>query len=113
MAACIYCKTDTQVYNGGVPICLECSEESPRSWAEAVLLRDLAQATKRAELATANFSAVARDIPSVLPHPDGVQLIRNASGELSAARDEVMKAHNRLNDFLNAGILPEDLKRSG
>jgi hypothetical protein len=30
-----------------------------------------------------------------------------------AARDALTKAGNRLNDFLKAGIVPEDLKRSG
>jgi len=51
------------------------------------------------------------DIPSHLPHPDGTQHLSNAARELSAARKEMMDAHNRLNDFLARGIVPEDLKR--
>jgi hypothetical protein len=45
------------------------------------------------------------------PHPDGTQRIRNASNELTAEREAMMKAHNRLTDFLNTGIVPDDLKR--
>jgi hypothetical protein len=35
------------------------------------------------------------------------------SSSYPAARMEMMKAHNRLNDFVNAGVVPEDLKKSG
>jgi hypothetical protein len=42
-----------------------------------------------------------------------VQRIRSASHELTAARNEMMEAHHRLNEFLESGIVPEDLKRSG
>ena len=51
--------------------------------------------------------------PSGTPHPDGVQRIHNASHKLTQARDEMMNAHNRMNDFIERGIVPEDLKRSG
>jgi hypothetical protein len=30
-----------------------------------------------------------------------------------AARKEIVKAHSRLNDFLNRGTVPEDLKHGG
>ena len=30
-----------------------------------------------------------------------------------AARREIQKAHSRLNDFLNHGIVPDDLKQGG
>jgi predicted naringenin-chalcone synthase len=51
-------------------------------------------------------------IPSGLAHPDGVRLIKNASSSLSIARKKMMKAHSRLDEFLESGIVPEDLKRS-
>jgi len=38
-----------------------------------------------------------------MPHPDGVQRIHNASGKLKAARDEMMRAHRRLNAFIERG----------
>jgi hypothetical protein len=31
--------------------------------------------------------------------------------ELDSARTEMMKAHTRLNDFTERGIVPEDLKQ--
>ena len=45
--------------------------------------------------------------------PDGVQRIRSVSHELTVARNEMIRAHNRLNEFLERGTVPEDLKRSG
>jgi hypothetical protein len=102
------------LYESGVPICVKCAEASPGvRKARIALFRGLLEATKRAEAATDAFAAIASNIPSGMPHPDGVQRIRNASHELTAARNEMMKAHDRLNDFLTAGIVPEDLKRSG
>jgi hypothetical protein len=55
-------------------------------------------------------AAVSSDIPSGLPQPDGVQRIHNASRKLTAARDEMMKAHKRMRDYMEHGIVPEDLK---
>jgi hypothetical protein len=76
------------------------------------LIRDLHEATLRADAATAAFIEITSDIPSGLPHPDGIQRIHNASREMDAARKEMMAAHSRLNAFLERGIVPEDLKRS-
>jgi hypothetical protein len=53
-----------------------------------------------------------RVIPSFIPPPDGTQRIHNASHKLTEARNTMMKAHRRLNDFLERGTVPEDLKRS-
>jgi hypothetical protein len=36
--------------------------------------------------------------------------VKNVSRELAFAREKLMKAHNRLNDYLNRGIVPDDLK---
>jgi hypothetical protein len=40
------------------------------------------------------------------PCPDHLQRVKNASESLFAA-------HSRLNDYLERGIVPEDLKRTG
>jgi hypothetical protein len=64
----------------------------------SVLLQDVLELTARLEDATSEFEAVAGQIPSGLPHPDGVQRIKNASSKLSSARNELMKAHRRLNE---------------
>ena len=78
-----------------------------------ILQEEFRAAVQRRDQASAHFDEVRRAVPSGLPHPDGTQRIHNASRELSAARKEMMKAHNRLNDYLGLGIVPEDLKRSG
>ena len=81
--------------------------------ATAILFRDLDEAIKRSDNANDAFKAVLSNIPNGDPHPDGTQRIRNASSELTAARDAMMKAHNRLTDFLNTGVVPDDLKQRG
>jgi hypothetical protein len=78
---------------------------------ETILRREVQAASARAKTASDAFRAVMGDIPSGLPHPDGTHRIQNVSGELSAARKDMMKAHARLNDFLKSGIVPIDLKR--
>jgi hypothetical protein len=54
-----------------------------------------------------------RDIPSGLPQPDGAQRIQNAAHALAAARNEVMQAHSRLDEFLARGVVPGDLDPDG
>jgi hypothetical protein len=115
MERCAFCEAeDTMLYENGVPICLSCAEAPPESRkARIALFRDLHSAVMRSEAATDAFAAIASDIPSHTPHPDGIQRIQNASREMTTARKEMLRAHNRLNDFLNTGIVPDDLKRSG
>jgi hypothetical protein len=118
MAHCAYCKVETFLYDGGVPICLECADSRDANSKppetehriRTILMEALTEATARANAASEEFSGVMGDIPSALPHPDGTQRIHNVSRELSAARKEVTQAHTRLNDFLSRGIIPEDLK---
>src|SRR5258708_4775687 len=113
MAQCAYCGTETELYDGPSPVCLACVKLSPtKRETRAKLVHSLHEATMRTEAATEAFTAVTGDIPSGLPQPDGVQRIHNASRNLSVARDEMMKAHKRLNDFLQHGTVPDDLKRS-
>jgi hypothetical protein len=115
MELCAFCKVeDTILYENGVPVCLKCADASPEvRKARITLFRGLHEATERAEAATDAFAAITSSIPSRMPHPDGVQRIRNASRELTEARDEMMKAHKRLNEFLETGAVPDDLERSG
>ena len=101
MAACAYCNANAKLFERGVPICVVCSDrrESIRTAlamdkrVRVTLIRDLVDAHARTE-------AFSEDR-------------RNPASELFAARQEMMKAHSRLNDFLSRGIVPEDLKRSG
>ena len=120
MAPCACCGAETELYENGVPICLRCSDErqakrkppATEQQVRSTLLQDVLELTARVEEATRQFNA-AMQIPSGLPHPDGVQRIKNASSKLSIARNELMKAHTRLEEHIDRGIVPEDLKRTG
>ena len=118
MERCAICKAeDTALYENGVPICLKCvslreakSKREPHT-VHNVLVSQLAEAELQAESATVEFNAVTSDVPSFIPHPDGTQRIHNASHKLTEARNAMMKAHHRLNDYLERGTV--DLKRTG
>jgi hypothetical protein len=119
MAECAFCKAATELYESGVPVCINCADkrESKRKPPTSehqvleILHRDFQAATQRAKAASASFDAVTKGVPSGLPQPDGTQRIHNASRALTVARMEMLSAHHRLNDFLNTGIVPDDLKR--
>ena len=119
MARCAYCKAETILYEYDVPICLECGDEREikhkrlemERQVNTILKHDVTEATERAHTASDAFEAIVAEVPSGLPHPDGTQRIHNASRTLSAAREEMMRAHERLHDFLTRGIIPEDLKQ--
>jgi hypothetical protein len=117
MARCAYCGDETELYSGGVPVCPECSQ-APRRKPVAMqqeirnaLLHNVLEATAQHNEARADFEASM--VPSGLPHPDGTQRIKNTSSNLSMARKNMMAAHKRLDCFLETGLVPEDLKRSG
>jgi hypothetical protein len=122
MPICARCKTqDTELYENGIPICLSCSgepEAAPIPWnsnnpIKEALMKEVLDTTARKNEAFINFNALMLHSPTRLPHPDGVQTIKNASAELAIARKEMDQAHDRLNAYLNTGIVPVDLKRSG
>ena len=68
----------------------------------AALLQDVLEATARNNSATREFEEVMGQFPSGLPHPDGVQRIKNASNNLTIARKEMTIAHNRLHEYLRS-----------
>ena len=118
MAECAYCKADTELHESGVAICPSCSEARTKRKPPATeqqirstLLQDVIELTARTEQAAEEFETVMGQIPSGLPHPDGVQQIKNASDKLSTARNELMKAHRRLDEHVGSGIVREDLKQ--
>jgi hypothetical protein len=122
MAECAYCKAETQLYDRDVPICPQCAEArdgTPRKpptaeqYIRARLLQDLLEATARSSEAAREFDGALGQFSGGLPHPDGAQQIQRASQNLTVARQVLMKAHNRLSDYQDRGIVPEDLKRSG
>src|SRR5436305_903372 len=98
MAQCAYCKAETEMYVGGdVPICVECSDAqeakrkppAPSQDIRTKLFQDLLGATVRSSEAIREFDEVTGQFRSGLPHPDGVQCIKNASEKLSTARKEM------------------------
>jgi hypothetical protein len=123
MTQCSHCKSETELFDSGVPICVQCSEmQDPKpkpkpqvreAQIRAVLLDNLVDATTRASAASQEFNLAMSRYPDGLPYPQGSQQIHDASLVLAAARTALMKAHERLNDYLSRGILPEDLKRAG
>jgi len=76
-----------------------------------LLIQNVVDAATLKSEACEAFNAAIDQFPSGLPYPDGAQRVRNASAQLSAARKILRTAHNRLDDYLNAGIVPEDLKQ--
>jgi hypothetical protein len=113
-------KADTELHETGVPVCPSCSDartkRKPPATEEQILstlLQDVIELTARTEQATEEFEAIMGQIPTGLPHPDGTQRIKNASAKLSIARQELMKAHRRLDEYVSSGNVLEDVKRSG
>jgi hypothetical protein len=121
MATCSHCGVETALYKGGAPICVKCSNlweakrEPPLNTDQirTALVSQIAEATARVSDANNKFSEAIGKFPGGLPHGDGMQQINSASNELSLARKKMMTAHQRLNDFVERGIVPDDLKRSG
>jgi hypothetical protein len=73
------------------------------------LFQDVVEASVRNSKATREFEEVMGQFPSGLSHSDGVLRIKNASNKLTIARKEMATAHNRLNDYLSRGMVPDDL----
>ena len=119
MAECAYCKTKTELYENGTPVCLECagaqagdSPSSAESQIRLMLLQEVRQATDRVTAAAQRFNLIIDDVPGNVPHPDGALRITQASRDLSSARAEMMVAHRRLSEFLSRGVIPQNLKAS-
>ena len=76
-----------------------------------LLIQDVVDAAALKSEACEAFNAAIDQFPSGLPYPDGAQRVKNTSAQLSTARKILRTAHDRLDDFLKAGIVPEDLKQ--
>jgi len=74
------------------------------------LIDQLEDATETHRLCQQNFLTMMQDIPSGLPHPDGVQRIENASSECAHALRRMRTARTRLQLFQDYGFVPNDLK---
>jgi hypothetical protein len=115
---CAFCGSEAELAADGPPRCNACSAK-PQSEAgkqetdrqiRAALQREILACTARAHAASEKLGAIMSDIPSGLPQPDGSQRIQNAAHALAAARNEVMQAYSRLDEFLSRGVVPADLE---
>jgi hypothetical protein len=115
MAECSYCGQETELHQGGMATCINCTTRpvilDPDTFPS--IHRRLAQevAHSATELAaiTRTHNEIMGDIPSGLPHPDGVQRIHSISTQVAIVRENMKRAHSRLNDFLESGTIPQDL----
>lgn len=87
--------------------------ENQRERVRRILELQFQQAVERRSRASEAFSAVNADVPSGLPHPDGVLRITKASREYSDAIAALSRALKRKTDFAVKGIIPEDLAEPG
>jgi hypothetical protein len=78
---------------------------------EKLLCDDFEIAVKEKNSALEEFNSVIEDTPSGLPHPDGVQRIKSCSKRYSEARQNMIRALERLNNFRSKGIIPNDLSK--
>jgi len=103
MRLCARCRAETELYDNGAPICPGCSVRE-------TLAQEVLETTAHKADAFGKFEAIMLQTRGGLPHPDGVQQIKNASNELSIARKQMARAYARLSDYMERGIVPEDLK---
>jgi hypothetical protein len=79
----------------------------------ATLVRELAQATRRVASASMELNAITRNFPHGIPPPRRTQSFENACRALGMAREEMRAAQKRVDDYINSGMVPDDLKPSG
>jgi predicted naringenin-chalcone synthase len=79
---------------------------------EMVLVNQLAEATARVGAAHKEFNEVLDRFPGGPAHPGGVQEIKDALKRLTVAREQMSAAQEKLNEYLQRGIVPDNLKRS-
>ena len=122
MATCFHCKTEeTQLYENGVPVCLRCANSPPIKRKPptterdigAELLQNMLRAVSLNDEAANEFDHAVSHARTGAHHSNGAQRIKDASIKLSQTREEMMAAHNRLSSFVEHGIVPEDMKRTG
>ncbi len=103
MQLCARCRAQMDLCGSSVPICPGCSVRE-------TLTQEVLETTAYKAEAFRKFEAIMLKVPSGLPQPDGVQRIKNASNDLSIARKEMARAYARLSDYVERGIVPDDLK---
>ena len=117
MAQCAYCKAETFLYISGVPVCINCAGTHGAKPSEEQVRRLLTEqrivATVRTNAALREFNDVMASCQAACQPRTELSIFKTPPANLIAARKEMGRADNHLNDFLNRSIVPEDLKRSG
>jgi hypothetical protein len=75
-----------------------------------ILVSRNAEAKAKVSAANKAFEEVLNRFPGGPAHPDGVRRIKNALRTLAAAREERMTARKQLDEYIQRGIVPNDLK---
>jgi hypothetical protein len=117
MAQCSVCRTETQLFINGIPLCTNCADAleaktkaSPPSELSSVRRRleiDEKAARQRHLASLEQFRRILDEIPWGIPHPDGSERIRQASERVRFSREKYDRAHERLINFLTEGVIPE------
>ena len=76
---------------------------------EDILRADVDRAQVRYRSEAAKFRQIRQDIPSGIPHPDGVMRIRQSGEAHSAALAAYISALKRFTDFVVKRVVPNDL----
>ena len=112
MSKCSNCGADTELFDGGIPICAKCSQgELDRSKILERLHQDREIARRRRDEASSHFDDIIRQVPhGGIPYPDSQERIRRASHDYTRAQRDLANATARLNDYLIDGTVPPQLK---
>jgi anti-sigma-K factor RskA len=78
-----------------------------REQIEAILAQDVERAETVWRWEQNRFAAVVAEIPSGLPHPDGMTRIKVAGERHNRALQDYRKALNEFNAFTIGGIIPD------
>ena len=117
VARCSYCGRETELHEAGVATCPACDDRlrtaglSKGFSVHGELNQELAEATAELDFVNVAYNQVMDDIPSRLPHSDGVQRIHSILQEMLVARERFDRAYSRLVGFLDTGTIPPDLSR--
>ena len=111
MSKCSKCGADTELHDGGVPICVKCSERGKdRQRIMEILHRNLQVARQRRDEASTHFNDMTRHTPSGIPYPDSQERLHIASRDYTNAQQALAKALAQLNDYLIDGEVPPGLE---
>jgi hypothetical protein len=77
-----------------------------------VLRNDVFRAKRAYEVAHSEFMAVANDIPSQLPQPDGTARIINAGKAYRSTMDIYSRTLREFNNYIATGDIPDRIKEN-